>query len=67
MKGLAAQTTLNRLPPPEPSRFFGNPLEYPEWKSGFNALIDTYDIPEKEKIHFLKKYLGGRAREMVEG
>ena len=63
----AEQVNLNRLPPPEPSVFDGNPLKYPGWKSAFQTLIDQKGIPSSEQIHYLKKYLSGPAREAIEG
>ena len=33
------QLLMSRLPPPEPSVFSGDPLEYPSWKSAFHTLI----------------------------
>ena len=55
-KTLAEQAFLSRLPPPEPSVFDGDPLRYPSWKAALSS----------ETIHYLKKYLSGSVREVVE-
>ena len=66
-EALAASVNANRLPVPEPSIFNGDPLEYPDWKASFYALVESRGIPSQEKIHHLKRYLGGPAREAVSG
>ena len=66
-EALAASVNANRLPVPEPSVFNGDPLEYPDWKASFYALVESRGIPSQEKIHHLKRYLGGPAREAVSG
>lgn len=65
-KSLADQVTLNRLPPPEPSVFYGDPIKYPAWKAAFKTLIEGKKLPEGEKIHYLKKYLGGSVLQVVD-
>ncbi|XP_053398193.1 uncharacterized protein LOC123532323 [Mercenaria mercenaria] len=65
-KSLAEQVSLNRLPPPEPGIFFGDPLKYPGWKVAFHTLIEERHISSAEKIYYLKKYIGGPVREVVE-
>ena len=64
---LCQQASLNRLPPPEPGIFSGNPLEYNAWKTSFDLLIDKQPISTAEKLHYLRRYLGGSARECIEG
>ncbi len=66
-RSLAEQITLGRLPAPEPGIFTGDPLAYPGWKSAFETLIENRGIPPAEKFHYLKRYLGGHAKEAVEG
>ena len=66
-KIIMAQSSLARLPPPEPGIFTGDPLKYAEWKSSFATLIGEKNIPDEEKIHYLKRYIGGEAKEAVEG
>ena len=66
-EALAASLNLSRLPIPEPTVFSGQPLDYPDWKASFATLIESRGIPAKEKIHYLKRYLGGPAREAVSG
>ena len=67
MVDLVEQMYLSRVPAPEPPVFSGNPLEYAAWKSAFEALIDQRRIPAREKMHYLKKYISGKARECIEG
>ena len=59
--------TLNRLPVSKPSVFTGDPLQFVEWQASFTALIDQKGISTSQKFHYLKQYLGGEAREVVEG
>ena len=59
--------SLNRLPVPKPSIFTGDPLQFIEWQASFTSLIDQKGIPASQKFHYLKQYLGGEAREVVEG
>ena len=66
-KVLADNLNLSRLPPPQPSLFSGDPLKYPSWKSSFETLIERRGIPPSEKLHYLKKYLTGPAKDVVEG
>ena len=56
----------SRLSIPEPAIFTGNPLEYPSWKCSFKTLIETNSIHANNRIHYLKKYLGGEANTAVE-
>ena len=63
----AQQAYLNRLPVPEPSVFMGDPLMYAEWKHSFQVLIEGKGIPPLDKIHYLKMYVGGAAKECLEG
>ena len=57
----------SRRPLSEPSVFSGDPLDYAVWKSEFNSFVDEHSINAAEKIHSLKKYTSGRARECIEG
>ncbi|XP_014678718.1 PREDICTED: uncharacterized protein LOC106818533, partial [Priapulus caudatus] len=66
-KSFSESLNLSRLPAPEPFVFDGEPLNYPAWKAAFSALIDHQGISPREKIHYLRKYLSGEARESVEG
>ena len=67
MKGLTNQMYLSRVQVLEPSVFSGESLQYPSWKATFDTLVDSRGIPENEKIFYLKRYLGGQAREMIDG
>ena len=59
--------TLNRLPVPTPSVFTRDPLQFIEWQASFAALIDQKGISASQKFLYLKQYLSGEAREVVEG
>lgn len=50
---------------PEPFTFLGDPLIYPRWESSVNTYINSLDIIEHDKIHFLLKYVGGEVLESV--
>jgi hypothetical protein len=63
---LAKQMSLSRLPPPKTSIFFRDTLEYPSWKASFQTLIEQRQIPASEKIHYLKRYLGGQVKDLIE-
>lgn len=58
---------MNRLPMPEPSIFTGDPIQFIEWKASFIALIDKKNISPADKLHNLKKYVGGPARKTLDG
>lgn len=64
---LADAIAANRIPIPEPAIFFGNPLQYTDWKMSFNTLIHRKNLPAQEKLFFLRKYVGGEAKRAVEG
>jgi len=67
IKTLTEQTTLSRLPQPEPDIFTGDPVKYPGWTTAFELLIERRNIPVAERLHYMKRYLGGQARESIEG
>ena len=66
-KCLAEQVSLSRLPFPEPSVFYGDPMRYTGCKAAFQTLIEHRQIPAVERIYCLKKYLGGQVKDAVEG
>ena len=57
----------SRLPPPEPFEFSGDPLKYSDWKVAFDALIDKRNCTSLEKLHYLKRYVSGTAKEAIDG
>ena len=63
----AAAMSLSRLPMPEPSVFDGDHLEYHDWSIAFKVLIEDKGISEADKINYLKRYVGGSAREAISG
>ncbi|XP_040928809.1 uncharacterized protein LOC114866078 isoform X2 [Betta splendens] len=67
VKVLAEAMSANRLPIPEPTVFCGDPLRFVHWKASFETLIEQKNIPTSEKIFFLQRYVGGAAREALEG
>ena len=66
-KCLSKFANISRLPVPEPGMFSGDPLEYPSWKCAFSTLIESRNINPSEKVHYLKRYLSGSAKQCVEG
>ena len=66
-KNLCDFINTSRLPIPEPSKFGGDPLEYPAWKSAFSILIERHNIPPSDKVLYLKMYLKDKALESVSG
>ncbi|XP_070195581.1 uncharacterized protein [Littorina saxatilis] len=67
VEALARAITSSRLPIPEPPIFTGDSLQYPDWSFSFTSLIENKGVPPEERIHFLKRYLGGPAKEAVSG
>lgn len=66
-KTLAESFSVSRLPAPEPAVFCGDPLRYKNWEMSFQTLIGRKNIPASEKIYYLQKYVGGPAKEVIEG
>lgn len=64
---LVEAISANRLPTPEPAVFTGDPLKFKDWQLSFETLIERKNIPKNEKLHYLRKYLGGTAKKAVEG
>lgn len=67
VKLFADHMSILRLPPPEPGVFAGDPLRYGAWKCAFEMLIGSKIMSSVEKLHYLKKYLSGQAKEAVNG
>ena len=66
-KCFAEQMYINRIPLPEPGIFRGDPIDYPCWKEAYDTLIGSRRLPARERVHYLRRYLGGPARQAVEG
>lgn len=64
---LAGALSANRIPVPEPSVFTGDPLKYNNWKLSFETLTDKNNIQDKEKIYYLQIYVGGQAKNALDG
>ncbi|XP_056597979.1 uncharacterized protein LOC130433119 [Triplophysa dalaica] len=58
---------LTRLPAPEPSVFTGDPLTFLEWSSSFKALIERRCTNPVDRLFYLKKYISGEAKCVLEG
>lgn len=58
---------LNRLPATEPSVFNGDSIQFIEWKAACVLLIDGKTISSADKLHYLKRYVGGPARKSLDG
>jgi hypothetical protein len=56
----------SRLPMPEPFQFNGDPLKFPAWKAAFSMLIESRGVEARERIYYLRKYLGEEPRATVE-
>ncbi|XP_053363240.1 uncharacterized protein LOC128533064 [Clarias gariepinus] len=67
VKLLAGALNASRIPIPEPSMFSGDPLRYNDWKLSFHTLIDQKNIPENEKIFYLRRYVSGQAKSALDG
>ena len=64
---ITAALSYSRLPFPEPIVFSGDPLQYADWKVAFNGLIGNKLCTPLEKLHLLRKYVSGEAKESVSG
>ncbi|XP_059380370.1 uncharacterized protein LOC132115947 isoform X1 [Carassius carassius] len=67
VKVLPSALSASRIPVPEPTVFSGDPLSYSNWKLSFQTLIDQKNIPDTEKIFYLRRYVSGPAKRAVEG
>ncbi|XP_078374366.1 uncharacterized protein LOC144657884 [Oculina patagonica] len=59
--------SMSRLPAPEPTIFSGEPVQYPDWKSSFHAIIHRKNLSASDKMYYLKRYLRGPAKEAISG
>jgi hypothetical protein len=57
----------SRLPLPKPEVFNGDPLKFPIWLKAFETLIETRATNSTERQHFLGRYVGGEAKEVIDG
>ena len=68
IKAVCDQMALSRLPIMEPQIFTGHePLVFPVWKMSFDTLIDHKALTPAERLHFLSRYVGGPAKEAIQG
>ena len=58
--------SLNRLPAAEPAVFTGDLLSYTDWKSSFVALIEGKCASPIERMHYLRRYIGGGVRQVLD-
>lgn len=55
-----------QLPKLTVSVFNGDPLQYPVWKSAFNALVDSRPLEADIKLNMLNQYVTGKPKQVVE-
>ena len=66
VRALAEYIIARRMPKPESTIFSGDPLRFNDWKVSFQTLIDRKNIPGEEKIYYLRRYVGGPAKNAIE-
>lgn len=67
-EAISAAKGTGDLPPIQPFVFQGKSLEFPDWWRMFSTLIDNKPgLSIEAKIYYLKKYLGGEAKDAVLG
>lgn len=66
-EAISSAFNMSRLPPPEPFVFNGDPIKYPDWSFAFDNLIGNKPCGIIEKLHYLKRYVSGKALEVVDG
>ena len=54
------------LPKLSISVFNGDPLQYPVWKSAFNALVDSRPLKSDIKLNLLNQHVAGKPKQVVE-
>ena len=64
---IAHSLRLNRVGPLEVEVFSGDPLDFVGWEVAFKNLIESSAVAEGDRLHYLKKYVGGPAREAIKG
>ncbi|XP_030594029.1 uncharacterized protein LOC115786126 [Archocentrus centrarchus] len=58
---------LTRLPAPEPTVFYGDPLKFIEWSTSFKALIERRCSNPADRLFYLQRYIAGEAKSTLEG
>ena len=48
------------------SVFNGDPMQYPVWKSAFNALVDSRPLELDMKLNLLNQHVAGKPKQVVE-
>ena len=66
-ESMATAITMNRNHIPAPAVFNGEPLEYTDWRIAFNGLIDSCPYTPLQKLHLLRQYVSGDAKECIKG
>ncbi|XP_070541637.1 uncharacterized protein [Ptychodera flava] len=54
-----------RLPQVKVEVFSGNPLQFPNWESSFNSLIESRTQSPDERLNLLSQHLSGEPKSMV--
>ncbi len=62
---LAELMSMNRLPAAEPSVLTGDNINQNDWKALLMALIDSRCSPSTEKMHYLRRYIGGEVSQVI--
>ncbi|XP_071850190.1 uncharacterized protein [Apostichopus japonicus] len=65
-EAISTAVNFKNIKAPEPPIFGGDPLQYPDWKISFDGLIEQH-VSSADRIHYLKRYSGGAAKEVVNG
>ncbi|XP_067945305.1 uncharacterized protein [Watersipora subatra] len=66
-KAITDHMHISLIAPPEPGVFTGDPLQYADWRVAYNYLIGARAGSPIEKLHRLRKYVDGEAKETISG
>ena len=47
--------------------FSGHPLTYAKWKKSFTTLVEQHAVRQEDRMHYLNRYLSGKALKCVQG
>lgn len=66
-KSMAKAMTMTHTHIAKPSVFSGDALEYPDWKIAFEGLIGSCPYTPLQKLHILRDFVKGNAKEAIKG
>ena len=66
-KVVVEQCSASRLPPPEPSKFSGDPMQYNLWRRALDLMVENKGLTSRDKLYYLQRYVTGAAEECVDG